>query len=161
MREKRKEGLHQYGFLLDNDVAKVAACLPKKRVKTLADVGLSEDASDAAIVKEAWRRGLTIITGNAKDFVREIENFQGQTSRTNCHEMWGLVALPNGYELQKRILESFDERLRKAGLRWADVADGNYLIRPTPAGLDIRQFDRCIYCLKNGAEPTSPARRVQ
>jgi hypothetical protein len=70
MREKRKDGMLSYAFLLDRDVSKAASLFPKKRTKTLADIGLSESAADSRIVREAWQRGLTIITGNGDDFVR-------------------------------------------------------------------------------------------
>jgi hypothetical protein len=50
MREKRKDGLASYGLLLDRDVSKVASLFPRKRIKTLADVGLSETARDSDIV---------------------------------------------------------------------------------------------------------------
>jgi len=41
MREKRKEGMLSHGFLLDKDVSKVASLFPKKRTKTIADIGLA------------------------------------------------------------------------------------------------------------------------
>lgn len=95
MREKRKDGLPSYGFLLDRDVSKVASLFPRKRTKTLADVGLSENARDSEIVTKAWERGLTIVTGNGDDFVREIDAFQSRTKRKDCHELHGLIVLPN------------------------------------------------------------------
>ena len=56
MREKRKEGMVSYGFLLDRDVSKAASHFPKKRTKTIATIGLPQDAPDAEIVREAWER---------------------------------------------------------------------------------------------------------
>jgi hypothetical protein len=38
MREKRKDGLPSYGFLLDRDVSKVGSLFPGKRTRTLVDV---------------------------------------------------------------------------------------------------------------------------
>jgi hypothetical protein len=49
MREKRKEPMLKYGFLLDRDVSKAASLFPAKRVCTIAQVGLSENATDAEI----------------------------------------------------------------------------------------------------------------
>src|SRR5437016_6263029 len=110
MREKRKDGLPSYGFLLDRDVSKVVSLFPRKRTKTLADVGLSERARDSEIVREAWERDLTIVTGNGDDFVREINAFQGRTTRADCRELYGLVVLPNGYEHQKRLLQGLEDK---------------------------------------------------
>jgi hypothetical protein len=54
MREKRKDGMLSHGFLLDRDVSKTASLFPQKRTKTIAGLGLPQNASDAQIVKEAW-----------------------------------------------------------------------------------------------------------
>jgi hypothetical protein len=104
---------------------KKSSLFPKKRTKTLADIGLSESAADSRIVREAWQRGLTIITCNGDDFVKHIQRSLSQTKRAECHEMYGLVVLPNGYELQKRLLRDIETRLRlgREKITWADVAD--------------------------------------
>jgi len=78
MREKRKDGMFSYGFLLDRDVSKAAILFPKKRTKTIADIGLPPNASDAETVRAAWERQLTIVTGNGDHFVREINKFLAQ-----------------------------------------------------------------------------------
>jgi hypothetical protein len=93
MRGKRKDERVPYGFLLDRDVSKAAALFPTKRTKTIADIGLRQDASDAEIVRAAWERQLTIVTGNGPDFVRAFNDFLRQTTRKDCHEMRGLVVL--------------------------------------------------------------------
>ncbi|HEX7360692.1 MAG TPA: hypothetical protein VF283_09385, partial [Bryobacteraceae bacterium] len=105
MREKRKDGMLSYGFLLDRDVSKVGSLFPKKRTKTIADIGLSQNASDAEIVRAAWERQLTMVTGNGDHFVKEINEFIAQTKKASdgCHELFGLVVLPNGFERQRRI----------------------------------------------------------
>lgn len=88
MREPRKDGWPPpYGFLLDRDVSKIASHFPKKRTKTVASVGLPQDTPVAQIVKAAWERGLTIVTGNGYDFTREIQKFLSQTKRNECPEM--------------------------------------------------------------------------
>ena len=151
MREKRKDGLRSYGFLLDRDVSKVAALFPKKRTKTLSDVGLSERAKDSEIVREAWERELTIVTGNGDDFVREIKAFQGRTTRADCHELYGLIVLPNGYERQKRLLQGLEDKLRLGSekLTWTDVAQKNCFVRVKSSGKpEVRRFKRCFYCQK-------------
>ena len=152
VREIKKDGLSSYGFLLDRDVSKAASLFPKKRTKTLADVGLRQDAPDSKIIREAWGRGLTIITGNGDDFVREIKKFLAQTKRAECHETFGLVVLPNGYERQKRIVQNIEPRLRmgKEKLAWADVMERNLYVKVKRNGcVEVQRFPRCGYCLKN------------
>jgi hypothetical protein len=152
MREKRKDGMLSYGFLLDRDVSKVASLFPKKRTKTLAEIGLAENARDSEIVREAWDRGLTIITGNGDDFVKEISKFLAQTKKSECHEMFGLVVLPSGYERQRRILHNIETRMRLGNekITWTDVAYRNCYVRvKRTGGTEVRRFPRCAYCLKN------------
>src|ERR1700688_1332425 len=124
MREKRKDGLFSYGVLLDRDVSKAASLFPRKRTQTIADVGLPQDATDAEIVRAAWERELTIVTGNGDDFTREIQKFLAQTRRNECHEMRGLVVLPSGYERQRRLLQDIERTLKLGNqkLTWAGVA---------------------------------------
>ena len=47
MRENRKDGMLAHGFLLDMDVSQVAVLFPRKRTKTIADIGLHQNATDA------------------------------------------------------------------------------------------------------------------
>lgn len=151
MREKRKHGFLSHGFLLDRDISKIAALFPRKRAKTLSDVGLPESAADSEIVWEAWERKLTIVTGNGDDFVREINAFQGRTTRAGCHDMYGLIVLPNGYEHQKRLLQGLDDKLLlgSASLNWTDVAQKNCLVRVKKNGKpEVKRFRRCFYCQK-------------
>ena len=119
-----------YGFLLDRDVSKAASLFPKKRTKTIADIGLPQNATDTEIVKAAWERQLTIVTGNGDDFVREITRFLAQTKKAfdGCHEVFGLIVLPNGYERQRRILQNIEQTLRlgKEAITWTDVAYRNW-----------------------------------
>jgi hypothetical protein len=152
MREKRKDGMLSHVFLLDRDVSKTASLFPKKRTKTLADIGLPESAADSIIVREAWERGLTIVTGNGDDFVKHIQKFLSQTKRAECHEMFGLVVLPKGYEVQKRLLRDVETKLRlgQEKITWADVANRNcYVLVKCKGGTVVRRFPRCSYCLKN------------
>ena len=151
MREKRKDGLPSYGFLLDRDVSKTASLFPRRRLKTLADVGLPETARDSEIVREAWERGLTIVTGNGDDFVREINAFQARTTRGECHEVYGLVVLPNGYEHQKRLLQGLEDKLRLGSerLTWMDIAQKNCFVKVKKNEKpEVRRFKRCFYCQK-------------
>ena len=114
MREKRKDPMLKYGFLLDRDVSKAASLFPS-RVRTVAQAGLADDATDAEIVRKAWELRLTVVTANGDDFLREFKEFLSQTKRTDCHDMFGLVILPNGYENQKRALNGIEKKLRLDG----------------------------------------------
>ena len=143
--------MYSYGFLLDRDVSKAASHFPKKRTKTIADIGLPKNAPDSEIIKEAWERKLIIVTGNGDDFVKEIQKFLDQTKRDECHEMYGLLVLPNGYERHKRLLQNIEERLKlgKEKLSWADVADRNCCVKVTRLGAaKVRRFPRCFFCQK-------------
>src|ERR1700678_3780412 len=141
MREKRKDRMLSHVFLLDRDVSKTASLFPKKRTKTLADIGLPESAADSIIVREAWERGLTIVTGNGDDFVKHIQKFLSQTKRAECHEMFGLVLLPNGYKVKKRLLRDVETKLRlgQEKITWADVANRNcYVLVKRKGGAVVR-----------------------
>jgi hypothetical protein len=153
MREKRKDPVLDYGFLLDRNAAKAASLFPKKRTQTIEQVGLLENATDAQIVRKAWDLRLTIVTANGDDFVKEILRFQDQTKISDCHEMFGLVVLPNGYESQKRLLQRGRKKLRPGDekLTWADVAKKNCYVRlKTGGNPEVTKLPRCFYCKKLG-----------
>jgi len=141
----------KYGFLVDRDVAKAASFFPHKRTHTTAQMGLADNASDEAIVKLAWERQSTIVTGNGDDFIKEMLRFQRRTAKRDCHDLFGLIILPNGFEIQKRALAGIQGRLRFGGKRitWADVWTKNYCVRiPKSGNPTISTLPRCLYCLK-------------
>jgi hypothetical protein len=143
----------RYGFLFDRDVAKAASLFPASRCRTIADAGLPDNATDAEIVQKAWDLRLIIVTSNGVDFVREFRKFLSQTKRNDCHEMFGLVILPNGYENQKRSVARIEEKLRLGDekVTWADVAGKDYCVRVKRGGNpDTTKFPRCLYCRKLG-----------
>ena len=110
---------------------------------------MPQDAPDAEIVREAWERQLTIVTGNGDDFTREIHKFLSQTKRNECHEMFGLVVLPNGYERQERLLQNIERTLKlgKEKLSWAGVAEKDCYVRvKRTGGTEVRRFPRCFFC---------------
>jgi hypothetical protein len=151
VREEKKYTKVDHGFLLDRDVAKAKDLFPAKRTKTMEDVGLPPDAPDSELVFEAWNRKLILVTGNGKDFKREIEHFLRGTKRKLCHEVYGLLVLPNGYERQKRFVRTIESKLRlgKDRLTWADVFDRNLHVQVDRSGaVSVREFPRCAYCLK-------------
>jgi hypothetical protein len=140
-----------YKFLLDRDVSKAVTFFPRRRASTIADVGLSESASDAAIVEKAWELEATIVTANGDDFLREVRRFLRQTKRKDCHDLFGLVILPNRFEIQRRTLADLGFRLRFDGkkISWDDVWQRNLCVRVRTVGNpEITQLPRCFYCQK-------------
>jgi len=72
MREKRKDPMMVAGFLLDRDVSKAASLFPAKITRTIMQVSLPDNTSDAAIVRKAWQLRRTIVTGNGDHFVAPV-----------------------------------------------------------------------------------------
>lgn len=141
----------KYGFLIDRDVVKAATFFSHKRTRTTLQMGLAEDAADEAIVKLAWERGWTIVTGNGDDFTAKILKFQRKMEKKICHDLSGLIVLPNGFEVQKRALVGVEERLRFGGKRitWAEVSSKNLCVKVLKNGsAEISTFPKCHYCLK-------------
>jgi hypothetical protein len=93
-------------FLLDEDVNALKDLFPRKRVRTLAQMRLKPGTSDAVIVRKAWSRGLTIVTANADDFRKLIIEFQERGRAGECSCFFGLVILPTGEQVQRRLLPS-------------------------------------------------------
>ena len=124
-----------YRFLLDRDVSKAASLFPARRTRTVADVGLPENTKDAAIVEKAWELEAIIVTANGDDFLREARKFLRSTKRKDCHDLFGLVILPNNYETQKRSLYELSSRLsfRKKRIGWDEVWRQNLFRRAVSA----------------------------
>lgn len=140
-----------FRFLLDRDVSKAASLFPARRTRTVADVGLPENANDAAVVEKAWDLEAMIVTSNGDDFLREARTFLRLTKRKDCHDLFGLVILPNKYEIQKRTLEQLASRLifRGKKISWDEVWQQNLCVRVKTIGApEIAQLPRCFYCQK-------------
>lgn len=141
----------KYGFLIDRDVAKATALFPRKRTRTTLQVGLAENASDAKIVELACDRQWIIVTGNGDHFIEEILKYQKKIERKICHDLSGLVILPNGYEIQKRVVPGAEAKLRFGGkkITWSDVWYRNYCVRILKDGsAAVTTFPKCLYCRK-------------
>ena len=146
-----------YRFLLDEDVKGLLPLFPPKRVKTTADLDLPTNASDAAIVKAAWRRGFTIVTANTRDFNREVEAFLTTGPKRRCRCLWGLVLLPSG-TIQRQLLKrlrNLERRLQLDGksVTWRDVQANHY--RVTVYGdrsVKVSKLPRCAYHRKKDLE---------
>jgi len=143
--------MSKYAFLVDCDVEKAVTLLPHKRTRTTVEMGLAKDAPDAAIVKMAWERAWIIVTGNGDHFINEILRFQRKMEKRICHDLSGLVILPNGFEVQSRVMNAVESKLRFGGKRvtWTDVWSKNYCVRiKKDSEPTITTFPQCLYCRK-------------
>ena len=143
--------MNGYCFLFDRDVQAAADALPRRRVLTPTKFGLPDNASDAAIVETASVNECIIVTANGNDFVREALRYISQSSRKSdgCHDLNGLVILPSGLEVQRRLLRNAEKRMRFDGLpvTWADVWTRSYCVRLKKDGsAEVRLLPRCLYC---------------
>jgi hypothetical protein len=146
-----KADLKSPRFLLDRDVSKAASLFPARRTRTVADAGLPENANHAAVVEKAWDLEAMIVTSNGDDFLHEARTFLRLTNRKDCHDLFGLVILPNKYEIQKRTLEQLASRLifRGKKIGWDEVWQQNLCVRvKTIDAPEITQLPRCFYCQK-------------
>ena len=147
--------MKRYRFLFDRDASKAASLFPARRTRTIGDVGLPEKAKDSAIVEQAWEMEARIITSDGDDFLREVRRFLRSTKRNDCHDLFGLVILPNKYEIQKRPLDQLGSQLRFRGKRivWDDVWRRNLCVRVKALGPpEVAQLPRCFYCEKRAAK---------
>jgi uncharacterized protein DUF5615 len=138
-------------FLLDHDCQRAAVLLPERRVLSLADVGLPENASDQKIVEAAWEYECVIVTANGRDFLERIKRFLGTTKKKDCHDLWGLVVLPNDLASQERLLPRAEKKLRFEGekVTWPRVWRENLYVRLKRDGAhEVRHLPRCYYCEK-------------
>lgn len=140
-----------YRFLLDNDSQAASRYLPEKRVVTFAQADLAEDALDAEVVAMAWEMECVIVTANGPDFGREIRRFLQKSQRKDCHDLYGLVVIPNAAATQARVLPGLVRKLRYRDKRisWEDVWLENYLVTVHSDGsVEVRELGRCFYCQK-------------
>jgi hypothetical protein len=144
--------MSHYRFLIDNDSTASASFFPKGRVVTLHQAGLEPSASDADVVVTAYNLGCIIVTANGPHFEAEMRKFLAKTKRKDCHDLYGLVIIPNQAAIQQRVLPKLAARLRLGGKRisWDDVWRKNLLVRVrSDSVVDVRdELGRCFYCKK-------------
>ena len=148
-------GMIGHRFLFDRDAAKAKELFPKRRCLSMADVGLPDKATDYDIVECACLGQYIIVTCNGDHFVREIHRFLSRTKKKDCHDMSGLVILPNGYEIQRRVVPTVEDKLRLSGhkIGWKDIWQNDCCVRVERNGdVTVTQFPRCRYCEKAGAD---------
>src|SRR5579863_1486161 len=122
--------MRKYRFLIDNDSQAAAQYFPEKRVVSLSQAKLASSASDAEVVNAAWDLECIIVTANGQDFEREIDQFLQRTREKDCHDLFGLVVIPNAAAIQDRVLPGLAKKLRFNGrnITWEDVWRRNYLV---------------------------------
>jgi len=143
-----------YRFLVDNDCRKVVPLLPKGRALNLEEVGLSERASDAQIIEVASERRYIIVTSNGHDFLEKINRFVSLSSKKprGCHDVSGLVVVPNDHASQERVLPRAEEKLYLDGERitWVRVWEDSLYVRLRKEGShEVRRLPRCRTCEKH------------
>jgi hypothetical protein len=142
-----------YKFIFDNDSRKAAVFFPQRRIVTLEQAGLTEKATDREVVEVASDRRWIIVTANGDHFITEIRRYLRQSTRLICHDLSGLVIVPNDHQFQQRSLPRLEKRLHLDGKRigWKDVWELDCCVRATKDGkAQITRFERCRYCKKNG-----------
>jgi len=142
-----------YRFIFDNDSRKAAEFFPRRRIVTLEQAGLTSKASDREIVRVAADRKWIIVTANGDHFITEIKRYLRQSMKLICHDLAGLVIVPNDHQFQQRALPHLEERLHFNGnhIDWKDVWELDCCVRVTKNGkTQITRFERCFYCKKNG-----------
>lgn len=142
-----------YKFIIDNNCRNAAKFFPSRRIVTLEKAGLNARASDREIVEVASDRRWIVVTANGDDFIAEIKRYLSQSTKLVCHDLYGLVIIPNDYQLQQRALPRLEERLHFDGrhIGWKDVWELDCCVRVTKSGkAQIARFERCFYCKKSG-----------
>ncbi len=145
--------MFDYRFIFDNNCEKAAELFPKRRSISLKRAGLSPGASDREIVELASDRKWIIVTSDGDDFIKEINRYLRQTMRLQCHDLSGLVILPDAFEAQKNAMRKIEQRLvlNRKHISWKEVWDLDCCVRITKTGIaHVTRFDRCFYCKKYG-----------
>jgi|HubBroStandDraft_1064217.scaffolds.fasta_scaffold198398_2 predicted nuclease of predicted toxin-antitoxin system len=153
VRATQWKSMASYKFIFDNDSRKTAEFFPRRRIVSLEQAGLTEKASDREIVEVASDRKWIIVTANGDHFIAEIKRYLRQSMKLVCHDLSGLVIVPNDYQLQQRILPRIGQRLNFDGkhIDWKDVWELDCCVRVTKDGkAQVTRFERCFYCKKRG-----------
>jgi len=148
--------LSPYKFLIDNDSSSTAKYFPRKRVITISQAKLEPNALDAKVVERAYDLECIIVTANGQDFEAAMRKFLSRTQRKDCHDLFGLVVIPNQAAIQSCVLPGLAWKLRLDGksISWDDVWRKNLLVRVRKDGVvDVRnELGRCFYCKKIEAQ---------
>jgi hypothetical protein len=136
-------------FFLDNDVQGAARFFPERRFVSYKQAKLDSSAPDEDVIARSRGLECIIVTANGVDYEQKSRRFLRQTQKKDCHDLFGLVVIPNDGVAQARVLPGLDKRLRFNGKRitWNDVWQENYLVRVHSTGqVDVEALGRCFYC---------------
>lgn len=133
-----------FAALIDHDVAFARAWFGG----IVADGRLSDDE----VTAEAWETLRTVVTANGGDFVRALLRHQRThpCTKTYCHDMNGLIVIPNHEFRAKNAVEAVRKRngLRagRQQLSFDDVSDYNlYAKYHTDGTVEVKRFPICQY----------------
>lgn len=138
--------------MLDTGVSHLLNCFPRKRVVSVATLGLPANLPDDQIVEEASTRSYTLVASNRRDFIRDVEKYVAQSSRkpNGCCRVPGMILLvPNGEIAQRRVLVGLESRLIFEGkrIRFGDVHDRDLLVTVEETGkAKVTRLPRCPHC---------------
>lgn len=111
-------------------------------------------ALDSQNVVRAYNDELTVVTNNANDYLWEFNKFQRKLQRNECHELVGLVIVPNKQFEAEPFWNSIKRGVVHAGRKvtWREVRDYNLVVGPPDehGRARLRRFEQCFYCKKYG-----------
>ncbi len=159
---ERSYSVRPYCFLVDRSVAKAGSLVPASadRVLHLRNIGLPENAADSVIVERAADEQAIIVTANGRHFLKAVETYQKKQMRDKCHDLYGLLILPNHFANQKRFLPKLTDKLRFEGspITWQHIQINNLSVRLTDNGeVKVTALARCRYCLE--FDPKRPMKK--
>jgi hypothetical protein len=137
-----------YFFLLDHMVLSLRPEFREGVTETILDLGLKHDADDMEVIDLAWRRHAILVSVDGK-IIQKCKTCQDRSR--SC--LYGLLMLPDGGEIQKRLLGDLRQGTRQMRharydkpLTWADVHDDNLLVRVHKGGdPDIEELSNCAW----------------
>jgi hypothetical protein len=106
---------------------------------------------DRTVVQSAWDDGSTIVTANGSDFVRYMLEHQRShpCRKDKCHDLAGLIVIPNHEFRAKRAFDAVSKRGLRAGralLSLDDISQHNLYVKLHLDGsAEIRRFPLCPY----------------
>jgi len=159
---ERSYPVRPYRFPIDRSVAKAGSLIPASsdRVLYLRDIGRAENAADFVIVEWAADEQVIIVRANGRDFLGAVDLYQKKQMWNECHDLYGLLILPNHYESQRRFLPKVTDKLRFEGrpITWRHVQISNLAVRLTDDGrVKVTPLARCRYYSE--LDPKRPMRK--
>jgi len=122
--------------VLDVNLSPELAAFFRGNAALTTELGLRPGADDFDVIGLASARHALLVTAD-QGFVRKCKIWQEQSR--DC--LYGLLLLPQGMELQKRIMTDIDRGRRRllhpqfeGAVRWSDVHQANLLVQAHAEG---------------------------